>query len=357
MLLSRISSRSRLAWAAARTAPAYNASSMLHCQHRSMATLILADPLSANQIPSGATCSAVSAAQQFKDPDIYLLVVGEAPAQIPQGVTKMIHASSSSAHPTAETIASTTAQVAQSDSNVRRILGTSTKFGAAIVPRIAGLLESSPMTDVVAIESNGASFVRPMYAGNVLTRIKPSANASSSKTLVMSVRPTSFPKAALVDASSVTTEQVTAEEFAGSEWISDSTGSDASDTKIDLASATTVVSGGRGMKETANFELLAKLAKTLPHGAVGASRAAVDAGMAPNDWQVGQTGKVVAPNLYFAVGISGAIQHISGMKDSKVVVAINKDPDAPIFQVADYGLVADLFTAVPELTTKLSAGE
>jgi electron transfer flavoprotein alpha subunit len=218
MFLSRIT-RSRIMMSSA-----ISASSL-----RSMATLILADPLVASDnLPSGATCSAVSAAQQFNDSDIYLLVVGDAPpTQVPDGVTKIVMAKSTMKQPTAETVASTTAQVAKSDSSIQRVIGTSTKFGAAIIPRIAGLLQSSPMTDIVSIQDDGASFVRPMYAGNVLTKIKPTA-ASSSSPMVLSIRPTSFPKAALVDASSVSVEQVSAEEFSGSEWVSDNSGDDVS---------------------------------------------------------------------------------------------------------------------------------
>ena len=193
------------------------------------------------------------------------------------------------------------------------------------------------------------TFIRPLYAGNALAKVQ----AKNTSCTVMTIRPTAFEKAPLADAAA-STSTFEATDFDKSTWQSQSVSSSASG-RPDLTAARIVISGGRGIGSAEQFSVLENLADAFPAGqaAVGASRAAVDAGMAPNDKQVGQTGKVVAPDLYIAAGISGAIQHISGMKDSKTIVAINKDPEAPIFQVADYGLVQDLFVAVPELTDKV----
>jgi electron transfer flavoprotein alpha subunit len=196
------------------------------------------------------------------------------------------------------------------------------------------------------LSSFADTYVRPMYAGNVLGKIV----SKEAGMKVLSIRPTSFDKAQLVACPANAVETVSdVAAFDKAEWVSESV---SKSDRPDLSSASIVVSGGRGIKSGDNFPILEALADKLG-AAVGASRAAVDAGFCPNDWQVGQTGKVVAPDLYIAAGISGAIQHLSGMKDSKVIVAINTDADAPIFQVADYGLKADLFSAVPELTEKL----
>lgn len=231
-------------------------------------------------------------------------------------------------------------------SNYSHILTPSSNIGKNFMPRLGALLNASPLTDIQEVVDE-STFKRPMYAGNAIATVK---MADPVKLLL--TRTTAFDKAA-IDGGSATTEDVTLSEEdtnAGlSEFVSESV---SQSERPDLTTANTVISGGRGMKNGENFQMLEKLADKLG-GAVGASRAAVDAGYVPNELQIGQTGKVVAPSLYVAVGISGAIQHLSGMKDSKVIVAINKDKEAPIFQVADYGIVDDLFKVVPELTEKV----
>ncbi|MBL9058497.1 MAG: FAD-binding protein, partial [Mangrovicoccus sp.] len=211
-----------------------------------------------------------------------------------------------------------------------------------ILPRVAALLDVMVITDVTAVV-DADTFQRPVYAGNAVQTVK-----SADPVKVMSIRTSTFEAAGSQDAAPV--EAVAAAADPGlSSWVADQV---AASDRPELTSAKIVVSGGRGVGSEESFAIIAALADKLG-AAVGASRAAVDSGFAPNDWQVGQTGKVVAPQLYIACGISGAIQHLAGMKDSKIIVAINKDEEAPIFQVADYGLVADLFQAVPELTGKL----
>ncbi|MBB3061356.1 electron transfer flavoprotein subunit alpha/FixB family protein [Microbulbifer rhizosphaerae] len=294
----------------------------------------------------GATLNTVAAAKAIGG-DIHILVAGaecgaaaEAAARI-DGVAKVLVADNAGyEHQLAENVAKL---VADLGGDYSHILAPATTTGKNMLPRVAALLDVQPISDILAVES-ADTFKRPIYAGNVIATVQ-----SSDTTKVITVRTTAF-DAAVAEGGSAAVETVDIAEDAG---VSSFVGEElAVSDRPELTSAKVVISGGRGMQNGDNFEMLYKLADKLG-AAVGASRAAVDAGFVPNDMQVGQTGKIVAPDLYIAVGISGAIQHLAGMKDSKVIVAINKDEEAPIFSVADYGLVADLFDAVPELETKL----
>ncbi|KAL7821133.1 hypothetical protein V8C26DRAFT_392601 [Trichoderma gracile] len=231
--------------------------------------------------------------------------------------------------------------------NYTHVVAGHTAFGKSVLPRVAALLDSQQISDVTAIE-NEKTFVRPIYAGNAIATVE-----STDAIKLLTIRGTAFPAATPEGASSTPIESgVDAKAEPVSEWVSEDL---AKSDRPDLSTASKVVSGGRGLKSKEEFDrIIFPLADALG-AAVGASRAAVDSGYADNSLQVGQTGKVVAPQLYMAVGISGAIQHLAGMKDSKVIAAINKDPDAPIFQVADVGLVGDLFEKVPELTEKIKS--
>jgi electron transfer flavoprotein alpha subunit len=236
----------------------------------------------------------------------------------------------------------TAALVVSLAGDYEHIVAPSGALSKSVLPRVAALLDVMVISEVLSV-IDGSTFERPIYAGNAIQTVK-----TSDAKKVMTIRTATFDAAGKGGSAAV--EKVSASVDGGmSAWVEDKV---ASSDRPDLTSAGIVVSGGRGVGSQADFALIEKLADKL-NAAVGASRAAVDSGYAPNDWQVGQTGKVVAPDLYVAVGISGAIQHLAGMKDSKVIVAINKDEEAPIFQVADYGLVADLFTAVPEMIEKL----
>jgi electron transfer flavoprotein alpha subunit len=257
-----------------------------------------------------------------------------------QGVTKVLLAEDATyAHGLSEPTAALVVSLA---GDYEHIVAPSGALSKSVLPRVAALLDVMVISEVLTVH-DAATFDRPIYAGNAIQTVK-----TSDAKKVLTVRTATFDAAG--KGGNAPVEKVSASvDGSLSAWVEDKV---ASSDRPELTSAGIVVSGGRGVGSQADFALIEKLADKL-NAAVGASRAAVDSGYAPNDWQVGQTGKVVAPELYVAVGISGAIQHLAGMKDSKVIVAINKDEEAPIFQVADYGLVADLFTAVPELIEKL----
>ena len=294
-----------------------------------------------------ATLAAVTAASQLGE--VTALVAGQgcegaaaAAAQI-AGVGKVLKADDAAyAHQLAENVAPLVASLM---AGYDAFVAPATSNGKNIAPRVAALIDVMQVSDILSVEGP-RTFTRPTYAGNAIATVE-----SSDAKLVVTVRGTAFAKAAPTGGSA-SVEAVAATADAG---LSSFVGAEiAKSERPELTSAKVIVSGGRALKDAATFEqVIFPLADKLG-AAVGASRAAVDAGYAPNDWQVGQTGKVVAPELYIAVGISGAIQHLAGMKDSKVIVAINKDEEAPIFQVADYGLVADLYQAVPELTAELA---
>lgn len=298
-----------------------------------------------NQTLKSANAHVVAAAKKLGS-QIDMLVVGSDCANAAkqaatlEGVKKIMVADNKVyQHQLAENCAELIAEFAE---DYDFVLMAATTFGKNILPRAAALLDVSLISDVMAVEAPD-TFVRPIYAGNVLATVK-----THEKIKMMTIRTTSFP-AVTTQTPVEICDVATAIENNLSSFVSQSL---TESTRPELTSARVVISGGRGLKSADNFKLIEALADKL-NAAIGASRAAVDAGFAPNDYQVGQTGKIVAPELYIAVGISGAIQHLAGMKDSKVIVAINSDPEAPIFQVADYGLVGDLFKLLPELQAEL----
>ena len=309
-----------------------------------MKTLIVAEH--DNQTLKAATLNAVAAAQQLGG-DIDVLVVGsgcqaaaDAAAAVPGVASVLLADNAAYENQLAENVSLAVADVA---AGYDAVLAAATANGKNVMPRVAALLDVAQISDITAV-IDADTFERPIYAGNVIATVK-----SLDAKKVITVRTTAF-DAVPAEGGSASVQAVDGAHDAGvSSFIGEEV---AVSDRPELTSASVVISGGRGMQNGDNFSMLEGIADKL-NAAIGASRAAVDAGFVPNDYQVGQTGKIVAPDLYIAVGISGAIQHLAGMKDSKVIVAINKDEDAPIFQVADYGLVADLFAALTELEAAL----
>ena len=309
-----------------------------------MSILVIAEHDNTNL--KGATLNTVAAAKEIGS-EISLLVAGLNissvidEAQQLNGVTKILSCDDALyENSLAEEVSNLVLSIA---SDFSYILAPATTFGKNLLPRISAKLDVQQISDIISVESED-TFKRPIYAGSCIATVK-----TNDSVKLITVRSTAFDPVAL-DNSAIPVESIDASSSANiSEFVSEEL---AKSDRPELTSANIVISGGRGMQSGDNFHLLDSIADKLG-AAVGASRAAVDAGFVPNDYQVGQTGKIVAPDLYIAVGISGAIQHLAGMKDSKVIVAINKDEDAPIFQVADYGLVSDLFSALPELESTL----
>jgi electron transfer flavoprotein alpha subunit len=312
-----------------------------------MSVLVIAEHDN-SQLFTGAR-STITAAKKLGDDDLHILVTGsgcraaaEHAAKV-AGCTKVLLADGDSlAHGLAENVAPLVAELAK---NYSHVLAPASTFGKNVMPRAAALLDVQQISDISGVESSD-TFKRPIYAGNAFATVTTSDNPK-----LITVRATAFDDDPAEGGSAAIEEiEAPADQGLASFVGQELTQSD----RPELTSAKVVISGGRGLGSGENFQMLERVADKLG-AAVGASRAAVDAGFVPNDYQVGQTGKVVAPDLYIAVGISGAIQHLAGMKDSKVIAAINKDEEAPIFQVADYGLVADLFQAVPELEKEIDA--
>jgi len=310
-----------------------------------MSLLVIADH--DNAALKAVTLNTVAAAQKIGG-EIHVLVAGSGCAAVADAAAKIAGVSkvklADAAHYADQTAENLAALVQANAAGYSHILAAATGNGKNLLPRVAALLDVAQISEITAVESPD-TFVRPTYAGNAMATVK-----SADAVKVITVRSTGFDPVA-AEGGSAAVEAVAAAANLG---IAKVTGREITKSaRPELGAAKIIVSGGRGMGSGENYhKLLEPLADKL-NAALGASRAAVDAGFVPNDYQVGQTGKIVAPQLYFAIGISGAIQHLAGMKDSKVIVAINKDEDAPIFQVADYGLVADLFAAVPELIAEL----
>ncbi|MBO9621947.1 MAG: electron transfer flavoprotein subunit alpha/FixB family protein [Sphingomonas sp.] len=299
-----------------------------------------------NKSLKDATLAAVTAASKLGE--VHLLVAGAGCAAVADEAAKIagvgkVHLADDAAyeHALAENVAPLVVKLMESHDAV---LFPATTTGKNIAPRVAALLDVMQISDILSVEGPD-SFTRPIYAGNAIATVQ-----TSDKKLVITVRGTAFEKAAR-EGGSASVEAVAAE---GDKGLSTFAGAEiAESARPELTSAKVIVSGGRALQNSENFHSIIEPLADKLGAAVGASRAAVDAGYVPNDYQVGQTGKIVAPDVYIAIGISGAIQHLAGMKDSKTIIAINKDEDAPIFQVADIGLVGDLFKIVPELTEKL----
>jgi len=321
---------------------------MFRATRRALNTLVLAEFAGPKLSP--ATLSTITAATKFGEP-ITCLIAGKGTADAAKqcaavkGVTKVINVESDEyANNLSENLANLVVAV-RKGGNFKRVIATHSSTGKSVLPRAAALEDVSMISDVINV-IDATTFKRPTYAGNAIATVK-----TAQATNYISVRPTAFDKAPTSGGAGAV-EAGKAEGDSGKTTFVklESVASD----KPDLASARVVVAGGRGTKSPENFKKhLEPLAAKIPGAAIGATRAVVDAGFVPNDLQVGQTGKIVAPDLYFAIGLSGAIQHLAGMKDSKVIVAINTDPEAPVFTVADYGLVEDLNTAVPALVQKL----
>ncbi|MAR78607.1 MAG: electron transfer flavoprotein subunit alpha [Rhodospirillaceae bacterium] len=309
-----------------------------------MTSLILAEH--DNTELKTSTLNTIEAAKKFEE-DIHVIIFGSNCQSVADYTSKidgvsevLIIDNDTFTNQLAEDI---TPEILKLSDNYNFLLAPASTFGKNIMPRVAALLDTAQISDVISIEAKD-TFVRPIYAGNAFATVKSSDNKK-----VITIRTTAFEASQESDISA----KITKIELDNKKTISEFIGQELSKSeRPELTSARIIVSGGRGMQSGENFPMLEKIADKLG-AAVGASRAAVDAGFVPNDYQVGQTGKIVAPDLYIAVGISGAIQHLAGMKDSKVIVAINKDEEAPIFQIADYGIVGDLFTLVPELEKEL----